>query len=178
MLTYYPPSTPPSPALTAKLGPKPTMLYHLHKTGGRYVVGYKIPVAEGHRPSTAYIPYDQLDTQETKAIASLVADANDNNPDLTKHPWALYGVWKLSAPQGVVVILEWQPASSVPPTVTVGGVTPVGGSSTTMAPAGGSNMTVPTHLRPEGVAGAYVPEHLRLGGVAGAYVPEHLRPRA
>jgi hypothetical protein len=106
------------------------MLYHLHKTGGRYVIKYKIPVAEGHTPFTTCIPYDQLDFEASKAIASLVSDANDNNLDLTKHPWALHSVWALSAPQGVVVILEWQPVSTMPQTATVGYVPPVESSST------------------------------------------------
>ena len=122
----------PSLAVVARLGPKPTMLYHLHKEGERYVMKYKIPVVEGHRPLTTHVPYDMLDIEASKAIALLVSGANGHNLDLTKHPWALHSIWRLMAPQGLIVILEWQPASTGPQAVTIGNVTPVRGSSTTV----------------------------------------------
>lgn len=120
----------PSLTFPARLGPKPTVLYHLHKEGAEYVLRCKIPVAEGYKPASTPLPYDKLDTEATKAIATLVSDINGNEPDLTKHPWALFGVWVLVHPQGIAVTLEWQPASVGPRAVSVGNVTPVASSST------------------------------------------------
>ena len=64
----------------------------------------------------AFLGYNRLDPKATKAIAALVSRANGDEPDLTRHPWALLGVWGLSAPapqtpapEGAIVILEWQP---------------------------------------------------------------------
>ena len=121
----------PSLASPARLGPKPTVLYHLHKEGAIYVIRCKISVAEGYKPTSAPVPYDKLDTEATKAIALLVSDSNGSEPDLTKHPWALLGVWVLAFPQGVAVTLEWQPAGVGPRAVSVGDVTSVASSSTT-----------------------------------------------
>lgn len=110
------------------------MLYHLHKEGATYVVMRKIPVIQGYKPLGIPASYHQLDVGATKAIASLISDANANDPDLTKHPWALLSIWRLATPEGIAVILEWQPASTVPRTVTVGNVSPnvppMGSSST------------------------------------------------
>ena len=107
------------------------MLYHLHKEGARYVIKCKIPVAEGYKPASTPIPYNKLDTEATKVITSLISDINDGEPDLTKHPWSLLGVWVLAFPQGVAVVLEWQPAGVGPRAVSVGDVTPVASGSTT-----------------------------------------------
>lgn len=105
---------PPSLALLADLGSKPIMLYHLQRKNSTYVETFKIPVDS--LPSSLRLPYNHLDIKATKAIALLVSRANGDEPDLTKHPWALLGVWGLSAlapqtpaPEGAVVILEWQP---------------------------------------------------------------------
>ena len=49
---------------------------------------------------------------------------------LTKHPWTLHGIFRLSTSQDIAVILEWRPACVVPCTVTVGNVVPVASSST------------------------------------------------
>ncbi len=67
---------------------------------------------EGYKPFAASAAYAQLEIEATKAIASLVSDANGNEPDLTKHPWALHSIWRLAAPFGIAVILEWQPAKA------------------------------------------------------------------
>lgn len=90
------------------------MQYHLQKENSTYVEKFKIPVDS--LPSSARFPFNRLDTKATKAIAFLVSRANGDEPDMTSHPWALLGVWGLSAPasqtpapEGVVVILEWQP---------------------------------------------------------------------
>ena len=110
------------------------MLYHLDVQNGLYVVKYKIPVIEGYKPSTVLFSYYQLEVTATKAIESLVSDANGNDPDLTNHPWALHGVWKVPGSQSIAVILEWQPASAGPRTITTGSVTPAASSSTTAFP--------------------------------------------
>jgi hypothetical protein len=107
------------------------MLYHLHKEGANYVVRCNIPVTQGYKPLATPAPYNKLDIEATKAIASLVSDANGNNPDLTRHPWALHSVWGLAAPRGIAVILEWQPAAAMPRAITAGYVTSVASSSTT-----------------------------------------------
>ena len=131
--------------LLAALGPKPTMLYHLKKENGKYVLGHKIPVSEGYKASDLPLSYNELDADVRDVISSLVWDANGNNPDLTKHPWALHSIWKLQASKGLAVILEWQPASAVPRTSVVGGnATPVASSSTFMfasSRSSGSSMT-------------------------------------
>src|SRR5258708_9710626 len=100
--------------LLAELGPKPAMLYHLNNKNGHHILSYKIPVSEGHNPSNVSVSYDQLDVEVRDVISSLVWDANGNDPDLTKHPWALHSVWKLQASHGLGVILRWQPAIAVP----------------------------------------------------------------
>ena len=107
------------------------MLYHLDVQNAKYVVKYKIPVVEGHNPSTVAYLYKQLQRGMIKAIASLVSEANGNDPDLTNHPWALHSVWKVPGSPSIAVILEWQPASAVPRTITTGNVTPAASSSTT-----------------------------------------------
>ena len=102
------------------------MLYHLTKHGEEYVLGHKVPVSEGHRPSNLLLSYSQIDVSARDVISSLVCDANGNDPDLTRHPWALHSIWKLQASQGLALILEWQPASVVPRMSIVGGnTTPV-----------------------------------------------------
>ena len=65
------------------------------------------------------VPYDQVDVEASKVIASLISDANGNDPDLAKHPWALHSIWRLSMMRSLGVILEWQPACAVPQTVPV-----------------------------------------------------------
>ena len=110
------------------------MLYHLDVQNGKYVVKYKIPVVEGYNPSTVAYSYRSLQRGMTKAIASLVSEANGNDPDLTNHPWALHSVWKVQGTLNIAVILEWQPASAVPRTITTGNVTPATSSSTTAIP--------------------------------------------
>ena len=107
------------------------MLYHLHREGANYAIKCKIPVVEGYKPSATPVPYNQLAVEATKALASLVSDANGNNPDLTKHPWVLLSVWKLLVPLGLAVILEWQPVGVGPRTVSLGNVTSVPSSSAT-----------------------------------------------
>ena len=126
----------------AELGPKPTMLYHLNNKDGKWVLSYKIPVIEGHKPSNLSLSYDQLAVEVRDAISSLVWDANGNNPDLIDHPWALHSVWKLQASPGLGVILEWQPASATPRTNVIGeNTTPVMRSRTFMlAPSWSSSM--------------------------------------
>ena len=110
------------------------MLYHLHKEGATYVVMRKIPVIQGYKPLGLPASYHQLDIGATKAIASLISGANGNEPDLTKHPWALLSIWRLATPEGITVILEWQPASTVLRIVTIGNVAsnvpPIESSST------------------------------------------------
>jgi hypothetical protein len=118
--------------MLASLGPKPTMLYHLHKEGSKYVIKCSIPVTQDYKPLVIPAPYSKLDIEATKAIASLVSDANNNNPDLTKHPWALHSVWRLATLLGIAVILEWQPATTMTRTTTAGDVTPVESGSTTL----------------------------------------------
>ena len=121
------------------------MLYHLKKEDGKYVLGHKIPVSEGHKASDVSLLYNDLDVEARDVISSLVLDANGNNPDMTKHPWALHSVWKFQASKGLGVILEWQPASAVPQTSVVGGnATPVASSSPFMfasSRSSGSSMT-------------------------------------
>jgi hypothetical protein len=107
------------------------MLYHLYREGKKFVIRCKIPVSESYRPSATSVPYHKLNVEATNAVASLVSDANGNDPDLTKHPWALHSLWRLPASQDVAVILEWQPATAIPQTATAGDVTPVASSSTT-----------------------------------------------
>ena len=72
------------------------MLYHLDRLGGTYVIKYIIPVVEGHQPSTAVLPYDPINVEACKVSASLISDANGNDPNLTKQPWALHSIWRLS----------------------------------------------------------------------------------
>lgn len=106
------------------------MLYHLNKVGGAYVIKYKMPVCENHKPSTVSLAYDHIDRETCTAIASHISGANGNDQDLTKHPWALHSIWRLSTSQDVAIILEWQPARAVPHIATVGSVVPVASSST------------------------------------------------
>jgi len=117
--------------MLAGLGPKPAMLYHLHKEGAGYAVRCNIPVTQDYKPLATPAPYNKLDTEATKAIASLVSEANGNDPDLTKHPWALRSVWGLAAPQGIAVLLEWQPAAAMPRFVTADDATSVTSGSMT-----------------------------------------------
>ena len=121
------------------------MLYHLTKDGEEYVLGYKLPVSEGHRPPDHSLPYEKIDLRVRDVISSLVWDANSNEPDLTRHPWALHSVWKLQVSQGLAVILEWQPASAVPR------VSVVGGNAT---PVAADNTFVFTTMRSSGLAEA------------------------
>jgi hypothetical protein len=107
------------------------MIYHLNKEGGAYVIKYKIPVVEGHKPSAVSLMYNQIDHEASSVTASLVWDAKGNDPDLTKYPWALHSVWRLPQPQTLAVILEWQPASALP-TLAVGNMTPMTSSGTVM----------------------------------------------
>jgi hypothetical protein len=65
------------------------MLYHLSKEGGVYLINYKIPVVKGHEPSAVSLMYNRIESSFT---ASLVWDANGNDPDLTEHPCALDSV--------------------------------------------------------------------------------------
>jgi hypothetical protein len=117
------------------------MLYHLSKEGGVYVMKYKIPVVEGHKPSGVSLMYNQIDLEASSVIASLVWEANGNDPDLTKHPWALHSVWRLPAAQTLAVILEWQPTSALPRTLVVGNMTTMASSSTSMfTPSRSSNV--------------------------------------
>ena len=78
------------------------------------------------------IDSDKLVTEilQTRMSSAIAAGANGNNRDLTEHPWALHSIFGLLASQDIAVILEWQPASAVPHTVTVGNMVPVARSST------------------------------------------------
>ena len=117
--------------MLARLGPKLMMLYYFEKEHERYVMKYKIPVIEGHKPISIGTSYDKLDIEASKAIASLISEANGSNPDLTKHLWALSSIWQLMPAVSMVVILEWQPACMQPQAATVGNVIPVASSSMT-----------------------------------------------
>jgi len=142
--------TRPSPlwcsAAPAELGPKPTVLYHLNKENGQYVLSHKLPVSEGHKPSDTSLSYNQIELEARDVVSSLVWDANGNEPDMTRHPWALHSVWKLQLSQGLAVLLEWQPARAVPRTsVVVGGnATPVASSSTSLLTPSRSSSLVET----------------------------------
>jgi len=90
------------------------MLYHLRAGTRGYTIAHKFPVSENYQPSLVSLSYNQIDQRDARGvIASLVSGANGNDPDLTRHPWALHSIWMLQD-QGLAVILECQHAGALP----------------------------------------------------------------
>jgi hypothetical protein len=102
--------------VSAKLGPKPTMLYYLTRTPqDHYVVNIKLPVTADYQAAEEKLRYAQLDVEAREAITELVWRANGHNPDLTNHLWALLCAFKASMENSLAVTLQWQPAEASPP---------------------------------------------------------------
>jgi len=95
------------------------MLYHLSRTSQYlYDLNLSLPVAADYQPAKEKMVYAQLGSRAQEAVASLVRQANGNNQDLTKHPWALLGVYEATlTTKSFAVILQWQPAEAIPPPI-------------------------------------------------------------
>jgi len=81
-------------------------------------MSFKIPVAANYRPKKEKLPYSQIASRAQEAVTNLVWGVNGNNRDLTKHPWALLGIYEATlTTKSFAVILQWQPAEAVPPPI-------------------------------------------------------------
>jgi len=60
------------------------------------------------------VTYDWLDSEWRKAVKDQIDRLNAHDPDVTRHPWALYRLFKVSYPgkpnliEGVSMVLQWQ----------------------------------------------------------------------
>jgi hypothetical protein len=65
------------------------------------------------------VTYDWLDGEWRKAVKEQIDRLNAYDPDMTRHPWALHKLFRISHPgrqnviEGVTMILQWQETEPV-----------------------------------------------------------------
>ena len=107
------PSPSPSLALLADLGPKPLWADYIRQEGSTYVPDFEYAVVKSPSPALR-MASNTLSARTADLIAKRVALRNNNEKDLTNHPWALLGVWSRHPQAGILIIMEWQPMMPKP----------------------------------------------------------------
>ena len=64
------------------------------------------------------VTYDWLDPEWRKAVKDQIDRLNAYDPDITRHPWALYRLIKVNQPgrqniEGVTMVMQWQEVEPV-----------------------------------------------------------------